>query len=279
MIQSVYNKWSECTRCILGERRESEGQSTLLGQGARGGIFIVMDAPTWKNEKDGSLFATEGGQLLYQLLEQLGVRDRVFVTFAMACRSCKPKMLEDGTPLMRKSYNGRLFIQYRDTEPELELIKTCAERVHEEIYAVDPKVILACGDTALTSVMGKSAKVFPIRGVPTEVEIHSPFKQPRLTEKKHVWGRKVSGQLLFGMDPGTVKYLTIPTHSLDYVIKSAADTRAESPSDQFIQDLKAALGVLEMGAELGEYTQEWSAKDKAEEEVEEETYGEEDEDD
>lgn len=223
-LLKMYEEWSECERCELSTYRKG----VIPGNGPKGQIMVVMRSPTWKTEEEQF---TDGEELLRGLLNHAGVLGNVYFTYATACRSCSAILdPETNKPKTRTLYGGRVVPMLRDVPPTTSQVRSCAPRLQEELYIVDPLVILACGESAIHSLIGKSASVSSMIGHPQHIEIPGNGVTPKLTEKKHQWFRKVGGERLYPTTPTPVRYLMIPTHDPAYALTFASDTRHTSPA-------------------------------------------------
>lgn len=242
-LSALHEQWDDCEKCDLGERRAALGAPVLHGRGARRGIFAVIGSPCWKDEANG-IGTTDGAELLLGLLEKQGVMHQTYLTYAVSCRSCRPS-IDNTTGAVRMRRMGKHMVpMFSDVPPTGDQVKACAERLYEELYIVDPLIVLACGESAVNALAGRAMNLNNVRGTPQHFTIPGVGAVPKLTEKKGAWLREAKGVRSFPTKPFGVRYLMFPTHDPDYVLKNAADTRLGSPGLQFAEDIAATAHIL-----------------------------------
>ena len=238
-------EWDNCTKCSLGERRQSANEHVIHGQGVMRKLMIVLDSPTWVEEKSRDVMRSDGGTFLSAVLKQLGLLEHVYVTYSVLCRSCRPDIdPSTGTPRTRRAAGGLMVPAYRDIPPTNDQLHACSKRLHEEVYIVDPAVILACGAVAVSALMGKATTLSGIRGEPTHITIEGAGRVASITEKKRSWARTVKGETSWPTLPSTVRYLMVPTFDPLFVYRQYADQRANSPGSQFTKDITTAAEIM-----------------------------------
>lgn len=241
-LARFHGEWDDCQQCLLGEQRSAFGKDVIHGSGEARRIMIVLRSPSWKHE-EGQF--TEGEVVLREMIRMADAVDDVYVTYATSCRGCTPVMdVDTGLPKMR-NVRGKMLPQYRDTPPTNDQVKACLARLHEEVYLVDPVIVLACGESAIHALMGRVVSANSLYGTPTHFQVKGAGVRPRLTEKKKAWGRKVNGVMHFPVDPFMVNYLMIPTHDLEFVLRNISDTRRSSPAVEFQQHLRDAVRIYQ----------------------------------
>ena len=114
----------------------------VFGEGPlNAGLFIVGAAPGFNEDKEGRPFRGASGMLLDRLLSSTGIdREQVYLTTLV---KCKPP-------------EGR--------SPKPAEINACRPYLLAQLAAVDPKVVVAMGDSASRNLTGRKEAVPRIRG-------------------------------------------------------------------------------------------------------------------
>jgi uracil-DNA glycosylase len=133
---SLYNFCSSfeegCDRCSLSEKRKK----IILHKGnPKADILVLGEAPGKQEEEEGAPFVGSAGQLLNKIFEsiELGTED-IFYT---NCVFCRPISEEIG----KQNYT-----------PKEEQLDRCWPFVENLIRIIKPKIIIACGRTALSCI-------------------------------------------------------------------------------------------------------------------------------
>ena len=159
--------WHSCEGCTLHEDRFSD---PVFASGPRTAqIMIVGEAPGATEEKEGEPFVGDSGELLEEILNifSMSLND-FYVTNAVMCR-----------PIDREKSKGKDRIHRTPSNPE---INACKPRLLEEIYHVDPKLILCLGASAAKAVLGGSESIERIRGdirtaaIPSRIDKGGPLR-------------------------------------------------------------------------------------------------------
>ena len=130
-----------------------------------------------------------------------------------------------------------------DRAPTIPQVTACLPRLYEQIYLVDPILIVALGGGAASTLRGKPVKIASERGKTEEITIPGAWNIPVLTEKKRVWTRKVRGELVMPTVQNQVRYLMLPTLHPAYVLRMRTDRRKGSAMESFIDDMRLAADV------------------------------------
>ena len=238
-------RWSGCTRCSAGQLREQrsvyrDGVQTIpqpiFGRGKAGGLFLVGDPVDQTEEKSG-LFTSDRHQLILQLLAKL-LPDRdvpVYVTQATMCRPCVPRIGMDGKPMVRQ---GGLPI-YQDAEPAKDVLDACRERLLEEIYAIDPELIVALGPLAMRTLTNKYWSE-TARGTTYVLEVPGKWVVPRVGSK-NTWGRKQHGKVVYPLDTHMVRYTVLMTGSPKQAVTYSASKDPHRELPMLAKDLTKAI--------------------------------------
>ena len=246
-LRVLHEEWSDCVKCELGERRRNVNGHFVAGEGATGGLLFVGEGPGKNEEWQGRPFIGRSGKILRKVVEALGANDYSYITNAVTCRSCSAVMDQaTGTPMLRENRRtGQKEVIYKDEPPSPIHINACLPRLYEEIYLVDPIVIVSLGAKAAEALTGGSVTITTERGKERHVGIPGMTYKPVLTEKKGVWIRKVRGQLVSPVEQNEVRYLLVPTLHPAYVDRKLGDKGPASPFRQFFADIKKAIKIYE----------------------------------
>jgi uracil-DNA glycosylase len=199
--------------------------------------MFVGEGPGVEEEEYGRPFIGRSGKILRGVLTQLGFQD-FYITNAVTCRSCAPMLDPQGNPRLRKG-----LPIYKDEKPLPVHLSACNPRLQDEIYLVDPVVIVALGGTAAEVLLGRPLSILSMRGNPEHIEIAGAAHRPNLTDKKGAWHRKAAGQLSYPTEQNTVRYLVVPTLHPAYVARNLADRGPRSAFQLFVSDIKLALKI------------------------------------
>lgn len=165
---------ASCTKCILHETRTN----TVFSRGDPAAkLCFIGEAPGADEDAQGVPFVGRAGQLLDKMIQAMGLdpeRD-VYVCNIIKCRP----------PNNRR--------------PEPSEIDACIPYLHEQVANVDPKVIVALGNTAISALLGTKLGVTRVRGtwklyrgrVPVMPTYHPSYllrPSPQQAEaKRQVW--------------------------------------------------------------------------------------------
>ena len=241
-LEQVRAEWDACRRCPLGQRREIEKGSFVFGEGRTGGLMFIGEGPGWTEERDGRPFIGKSGSILRRALAKLGIDDVSYISNVVACRSCEQATDGTGQPIFRERRGTRIPI-WKDVLPPKPAIEACMPRLHEEIYLVDPVLIITLGIPASEALLGRSVKITKERGTPQHFAIPGAAWLPSLTEKKGIWRKDGDGKLV--VEQNQVRYLLLPTLHPAHVLRMISDRGEGSPFRQFMLDLKNATKIYE----------------------------------
>jgi len=160
-----------CTLCEIHQTRKQ----TVFGEGHhKADWFIVTEAPSADEEREGKAFVGPSGVLLTQMLRAIGLtREEVFITNIIKCRTL----------------NNR--------DPLSEEIHACGHYLQRQIEYVGPKIILCLGRVAAHALLETDVPVSKIRGqtytyekyadIPLMVTYHPAYLLRSPKEKIKVW--------------------------------------------------------------------------------------------
>jgi uracil-DNA glycosylase len=198
------------------------------------------------DDEHGRPFIGSEGPTLRKIFKILGLTD-YYMTNLVACRSCEHLTDEQGLPKFRAQRRGGPPLPVlRDCQPTPIQWKACLPRLQEEIYMVDPLVIVAIGGTVAEALTGKHITIGRDHGQTFTISIPGAGYDAVLTEKKKEWYHKVRGEVVAPVVQSQVHYSMIPTLPMFMVLKKAMDMGTESPFKKLVNDIRKAVRIYEM---------------------------------
>jgi uracil-DNA glycosylase len=139
-LVGLYKEVSKCTRCPLHETRAK----TVFGAGnADADLMFVGEAPGAEEDRQGLPFVGRAGQLLNQLLEEIGLsREEVFIA----------NVLKSRPPGNR--------------DPQPEEIAACEPYLWEQVRLIEPKIVCTLGNFSTKLLSGSPTGITKVRGTP-----------------------------------------------------------------------------------------------------------------
>ena len=235
-LPQLNQEWSQCEACELGKYRKEVKGKFVVGEGTPDAILLIGEGPGKTEEASGRPFIGDSGAILRRALKLLNMSRVTYITNAVACRSCAPAYDSEGRPTLNRSGDPVI----RDKPPSPTQLKACLPRLQEEIYLVDPVIIVTLGGTAAETVLQRSVGIVAECGKPAIVEIPGAAKLPQLTEKRQQWIRRVKGARVAPMVIHDVQYVAMPDLHPSYVLRTGSDKRQGNSLEQFLQTLKMA---------------------------------------
>ncbi len=233
-------EWQHCTECNLGKFRQTTGGALVFGTGVPNQIMLIGEGPGRDEEREGHPFAGKSGILLRHMLRQLEIESSVYMTSLTICRSCAQDYDSEGRP--KYWDGGRPAIM--DKPPSPVEIAACSSRLMQEIYLVDPVIIVVFGATAAEALLNKT--VMKANDSPTHVlRIPGAAQVASITDKKKLWARKVKGQLLTPTTQNVVEYLALPTLHPAFVYNRREDNRPGAPLETLYRTLELARNLYQ----------------------------------
>jgi uracil-DNA glycosylase len=246
-LQVIKDAWENCTRCNLGVRRKEVKGQFVFGEGSPRGIMFIGEGPGVNEEEEGRPFVGRSGRVLRQVIHKLGLSNCSYITNVVTCRSCSQAYSGEGQPIMR--WNRALKVHeplIRDEPPSPLQIASCLPRLYEEIYLVDPVLIVTLGGEAAKAIISeRSFSIINERGKTREITIPGAWFVPELTDKKKMWLRKTKGEYVMPTTQNEVRYLMMPTLHPAYVLRRQEDRSYKNPLDTFIIDMKEAAKLYD----------------------------------
>ncbi|MFL5901067.1 MAG: uracil-DNA glycosylase [Solirubrobacterales bacterium] len=144
-LVALYKEVQACTRCPLHETRTK----AVFGAGdADADLMFVGEAPGAEEDRQGRPFVGRAGQLLNQMLEEIGLsREEVFIANVLKSR---PPGNRDPQPLE---------------------IEACRPYLFEQVRLIEPTVICTLGNFATKLLSGNPAGITKVRGAPQVHEL------------------------------------------------------------------------------------------------------------
>lgn len=245
-LARLRSDWENCERCDLGRRRKMEGGAFVFGEGRPGGIMFIGEGPGVVEEQFGRPFVGDSGDLLRTSIMKLGLAD-YYISNLVACRSCVHAHDSEGQPMFRKDRSTGLNVpKMKDEPPSPAFIMACLPRLYEEIYLVDPKLIVALGGEAAKALsIGRMMAITTERGNTRTISIPGAWFLPSLTDKRQRWRRKVQGQMIQPVVGNTLRYVMLPTFHPAYVLRRFADRSQGNPLEMFLKDMLSAARIYD----------------------------------
>jgi DNA polymerase len=144
-LVALYKEVQACTKCPLHETR---GKAVFGAGDANADLMFVGEAPGAEEDRQGLPFVGRAGQLLNQMLEEIGLsREDVFIANVLKSR---PPGNRDPQPME---------------------IEACRPYLFEQIALIEPKVVCTLGNFATKLLTGNPAGITRVRGAPQVHEL------------------------------------------------------------------------------------------------------------
>ncbi|MCL2724036.1 MAG: uracil-DNA glycosylase [Polyangiaceae bacterium] len=179
---------SGCVKCRLSESRTN----TVFSRGsAEAKLCFVGEAPGADEDERGLPFVGRAGQLLDRMILAMGLDPEKDVYICNIIK-CRPP-------------NNR--------RPEPDEIATCIPYLHEQLSIVDPKAIVALGNTAVGALLGTTLGITKVRGqwklyrgkIPVMPTYHPSYLlrpgPQQATAKKQAWDDLQAVMRELGLEP------------------------------------------------------------------------------
>ncbi|HEY1284853.1 MAG TPA: uracil-DNA glycosylase [Solirubrobacterales bacterium] len=139
-LVALYREVTACTRCPLHETRTK----AVFGAGdADADVMFVGEAPGAEEDRQGLPFVGRAGQLLDQLLGEIGMsREEVFIA----------NVLKSRPPGNR--------------DPQPAEIEACRPYLFEQVRLIEPRVVCTLGNFSTKLLTGNPAGITRVRGTP-----------------------------------------------------------------------------------------------------------------
>jgi uracil-DNA glycosylase family 4 len=141
----LYKVVHDCTKCPLYETRTK----AVFGAGnADADLMFVGEAPGAEEDRQGLPFVGRAGQLLNQMLEEIGLsREDVFIA----------NVLKSRPPGNR--------------DPQPQEIEACEPYLWEQVRLIEPRVVCTLGNFATKLLTGSPTGITKVRGTPQVHEL------------------------------------------------------------------------------------------------------------
>ncbi|MGH7614114.1 MAG: uracil-DNA glycosylase [Gemmatimonadales bacterium] len=179
-LDAVATLVAACTKCRLCEDR----RHTVPGEGAATARLVVIgEGPGKTEDETGRPFVGQAGELLAKILAAIGLaRKQVFICNVVKCRPPQNR-----TPLYDE-------------------IASCVPYLFRQLEILQPKVILAMGNTAIQTLLNTKqslgalrGKTHRFRGIPVIVTYHPAALLRNPNWKKPTWDDvRIAHRLLDG---------------------------------------------------------------------------------
>ena len=144
-LVALFEEVKVCEKCPLHETR---GKAVFGAGDADADLMFVGEAPGAEEDRQGLPFVGRAGQLLNQMLEEIGLsREEVFIANVLKSR---PPGNRDPQPLE---------------------IEACRPYLFEQVRLIEPTVICTLGNFATKLLSGNPAGITKVRGAPQVHEI------------------------------------------------------------------------------------------------------------
>jgi len=240
-LADLNTRWSECSACGLGISRRARNGSYIPGVGVKRGIMFIGSGPNEDDEYVGRPFSG-AKNLVDMAIRKHGIED-YYLTNLVGCRSCHPAVSKNGEAIMTVDGYGNQVQQVRDEIPLPTEMAACKERILNEIWLVDPIVIVMMGAEVVKTLTGKIVTVYSPSNEPIDIMVPGIWEEPVLTEKKQAWGRKVKGSYIYPTRPMPVKYIGIPTMNPEFVMGRISSSLPGNPREVWDRHIAKALRI------------------------------------
>ena len=181
-LDEVRRALGECTRCKLCTARKS----IVFGVGnPRAELVFVGEGPGAEEDAQGVPFVGAAGQLLTKMIEAMGLqRDDVYICNVVKCRPPGNRV------------------------PELDEIAACEPFLRGQLAAVQPKVLVGLGKTAVQVLLRQELPISQVRGgwreyagIPLMPTYHPAYLLRSPAAKKDAWEDLKKVMKLLGKEP------------------------------------------------------------------------------
>lgn len=251
----LQEEWEACRACDLGVQREQVNGSFVFGEGSLGGVMFIGEGPGRDEEVEGRPFVGRSGQFLRDTIDVIGFKP-YYITNTVCCRSWEYDYDPSGNVKIDFRTKGP---RRKDAAPNKAQVIACSARLLEEIYLVDPVLIVTLGGSAAEALLGTAVTMTKDSGVLKVVEVPGASFRPMLTTTGRKWARwtgaKDNRQLVWPYEQNTVSYPLLPLYHPAHVMAHEADKRPGSPMHLFATGMKRAYDIFaryqqEVGGEL-----------------------------
>lgn len=180
-LGELQRAWSSCQGCGLCEQRNS----VVFGYGNPDAqVLIVGEAPGETEDRIGVPFIGAAGQLLDQYLGYASVRPEIQELIESINRS-KSRSEADRRDLRNLLLDEFYFCNVvmcrppENRDPLPKEMEVCKIRLLEQIYIVDPILIVTAGKIATEVIVGKKISITSARGEMFDIDIPGRIQNVR----------------------------------------------------------------------------------------------------
>lgn len=164
----LHQTWAQCQGCNLCKERHT----LVFGDGNPDAqIMIVGEAPGETEDKYGLPFIGSAGQLLDQYLAQASEKERIQeifdkLTSTKNSRDKEGYRVELRNELLNEVYftNAVMCRPPENRDPIPKELEACRTRLIEQIYLIDPVLIITAGRIATEALLEKKISITQSRG-------------------------------------------------------------------------------------------------------------------
>jgi DNA polymerase len=178
-LSALQESWSSCKACPLHEERIQ----TVFGYGNPDAqVMIIGEAPGENEDRVGIPFVGQAGLYLDQFLANVSADPTIIAIWErlMAIKGGN-QQAEEARNEERINLREQLLNEFyicnvvmcrppENRDPSPKEVVACSTRLHEQIYTVDPVLILAMGRIAAQAIIGKKIAITSARGQLFDVE-------------------------------------------------------------------------------------------------------------
>lgn len=253
-LQVLKEEYKSCTRCALGTRRLERGAELVFGEyyqkspGNERPIMFVGEGPGREEEKKGQPFIGRSGQLLRGTLKQAGITN-VYITNTVCCRSFSYPRDDDGQFRYYTSNNGKRTIIEQDDPPTDDQRLACRDRLYQEIYKVNPEMIVALGGKAAETLLDRPVKILQESGqlrADTASSRGTYLRLPGVGQRAvftpgGLWRHKVHKVFVQKTEQDFVYYPVLMVVHPSAVIRNISDNSRSGAKFAFTEGIRAVL--------------------------------------
>jgi len=208
--------------------------------------MFIGEGPGKDEEIQGRPFVGECGQFLRELLKGLEFTN-YYVTNAVCCRSWDYAYDTQGNKIVyksKKTHKDEHII--RDEAPKPVQRSACLPRLLQQIYSVDPILLIALGGAAAETLLGRPIRIQAENGILQNAQIPGAGYIPQLTPKgawSRMAGAKADRRLISPITQNYVTYPVIPLIHPAFAMANHMDRRPDSVMRMFVTGLQKARNV------------------------------------
>lgn len=192
-LRVLHDDWKGCERCSYFELRT--GSRIVFGAGSPSADYLFIGSnPNFNDEEAGAPYTGDQGSLLFALVESADIDpEDVYMTYAVAC---VPKVIVPET----ETEEERLEVIF----PDKENWEACSPRLQEQIYTIDPRIIVAFGEVPLKALGARD---------------NTGKRPPKMSEAHG----KLYDTRIRGRTGAMLRYPVMSALAMDYLIKNPSE--------------------------------------------------------